>query len=179
MLRTSGLVERQRGRSHNPRMVHQEAVLAVEDPLSTDSAALVAELRAGLETLYPEDAEDPPPSWSSADLARIRTFVLARIAGEPAGCAALAPIPDSDALEVVRMYVRPAYRGRRLADQLLGELEKMARERSARALLLRCGPRQPEALRVYERNGFRRRAAFAHHREHPTNVFYEKRLGEK
>jgi hypothetical protein len=31
-------------------------------------------------------------------------------------------------------------------------------------------------MRVYERNGFRRRAEFADHREHPTNVFYEKAI---
>jgi putative acetyltransferase len=153
-----------------------EAVLAVEDPSSAEATALAAELLAILTALYPEDAEDPPPSWSIADVARMRTFVLARIDGAPAACAALAPIPGSDALEVIRMYVRPAYRGRGLADRLLAELERMARERGASALLLRCGPRQPEALRVYERNGFRRRPAFANHREHATNFFYEKAI---
>jgi putative acetyltransferase len=150
--------------------------LALEDPRAPAGGALIAELKAFLDPLYPEDADEPPSPWTVEDVARTGAFVVARVAGEPAGCAGLVPVAEPGALEIVRMYVRPGHRGRRIADRLLAEIETQARAQGATALMLRCGPRQPQALRVYERNGYTPRPAFAHHREHPTNVFYGKRL---
>jgi GNAT superfamily N-acetyltransferase len=150
--------------------------LSREDPRDPAGAALVGELIAVLDALYPEDAEEDPAPWTMDTLATTGAFVVARLGGEVAGCGGLVPVAEPAALEIVRMYVRPAHRGRRIADQLLAELETLARDSGVGVLMLRCGPRQPEALRFYERNGYTPRPVFAHHREHPTNVFYEKRL---
>jgi GNAT superfamily N-acetyltransferase len=151
-----------------------EVALGAADPRAGDGAALVAELVAFLEPLYPEDEEEDPAPWSVDDVAE--AFVLARVAGAAAACGGLVPCAEPGTLEVVRMYVRPGFRGRRLADRVLAWLEQTARARGAEALMLRCGPQQPDALWVYERNGYARRGPFAYHREHPTNVFFEKRL---
>lgn len=150
--------------------------LAAEDPRAPDVAAMLAELVDFMEDLYPEDAEDPPAPWTHDSLAAFGAFLVARINCHPAACGGLAPMADPATLEIVRMYVRPAHRGAGLADQILTALEAEARAKGAHTLLLRCGPRQPAALRVYARNGYVRRAAFAHHREHETNVFMEKGL---
>ena len=152
--------------------------LVLEDPRDPAGAALVAELIALLDGLYPEDAEEDPAPWTLETVARTGAFVVARVAGEAAGCGGLVPVAEPGALEIVRMYVRAGHRGRRIADRILAEIEIQARARGAKALMLRCGPRQPEALRFYERNGYTPRPVFAHHREHPTNLFYEKRLGD-
>lgn len=154
-----------------------EVSLTLEDPRAAAGAALIGELVAFIDALYPEDAEEPPSPWTVDDIAGVGAFVVARIDGDPAGCAGLVATAGPGALEIVRMYVRPGHRGRRIADRLLDELEAQARARDVAVLMLRCGPRQPDALRVYDRNGYARRPAFAHHREHPTNIFYEKRLG--
>lgn len=148
--------------------------LASEDPRAPDVADMLAELVAYLEDLYPEDEDDPPAPWTVDSLAALGAFLVARVDGQPAACGALAPMSDPATLEIVRMYVRPAFRSAGLADQTLAALEAEARARGAQTLLLRCGPRQPAALKVYERNGYARRGAFAHHREHETNVFLEK-----
>jgi GNAT superfamily N-acetyltransferase len=150
--------------------------LASEDPRAPDVAAMLAELAAYLEDLYPEDEKDPPAPWTVDSLAALGAFLVVRIDGQPAACGGLAPMSHPATLEIVRMYVRPAFRSAGLADQILAALEAEARARGARTLLLRCGPRQPAALRVYARNGYTPRAAFAHHREHETNVFLEKAL---
>lgn len=155
-----------------------DSTLALEDPHAAAGAALIGELVTFIDALYPEDADEPPSPWTVDDIARTGAFIVVRIKGEAAGCAGLVPTAEPGALEIVRMYVRPDHRGRRIADRLLAELEAQARARGAATLMLRCGPRQPDALRVYERNGYARRRAFAHHREHPTNLFYEKRLGD-
>lgn len=150
-----------------------QVTLAPADPRDPDAEALVSELIAFLDPLYPEDAEEDPAPWTMDD---VDPFLVARVAGEAAGCGGLVPTAEPDALEIVRMYVRPGHRGRRVADRILAELEARARAQGVGVLLLRCGPRQPQALRLYERNGYVSRPVFAHHREHPTNLFYEKRL---
>ncbi|CAN5614007.1 GNAT family N-acetyltransferase [soil metagenome] len=147
--------------------------LTSEDPRDPAVAAMIAELVTFMEDLYPEDEDDPPAPWTLDGLA---AFLVARLDGEPTACGGLAPMAEPNTLEIVRMYVRPAHRGEGLADQILAGLEAAARTKCAHTLLLRCGPRQPAALRVYERNGYTRRAAFAQHREHETNVFMEKAL---
>lgn len=150
--------------------------VAVEDPQRGEAAALIADLSAFIMVLYPEDEDEEPPPWTVEDLARDRSYLVVRVGGEAAGCGGLAPLPERGAFEVVRMYVRPGRRGLGLADRVLAELETLARARGGDVLMLRCGPRQPQALKLYERNGYVPRRAFAHHREHPTNLFYEKRL---
>ncbi|MDO8800989.1 GNAT family N-acetyltransferase [Phenylobacterium sp.] len=150
--------------------------LASEDPRAPDVAEMLAELAAYLEDLYPEDEDDPPAPWTTDSLAAFGAFLVARIDGVPAACGGLAPMEDPQTLEIVRMYVRPAHRGLGLAGQILAALETEARARGATTLLLRCGPRQPAALKLYARTGYTQRAAFAQHREHETNVFLEKGL---
>jgi putative acetyltransferase len=154
-------------------MTPDDVSLAVEDPTAGDAATLIGELITFITELYPEDEDEPPMPWTAKDIAP--TFVVARVGGVAAGCGALVSLTDG-ALEVVRIYVRPDFRGLGVADRVLARLEDLARDRGARVLMLRCGPRQPHALKLYERNGYVRRQAFAYHREDPTNIFYEKAL---
>ena len=164
------------GADEGDGVTDDDVQISLDDPRGGDSAVLVGELVAFIEAPYPEDEDDPPAPWSADTLALGRSFVVARVAGAAAACGGFVPLDDPDAFEIVRMYVRPGFRGRRLADRVLAELEAMAQSRGAAWLRLRCGPRQPEALRLYERNGYRPRGPFAQHRLHPTNLFYEKAL---
>ncbi len=53
---------------------------------------------------------------------------IASVNGEPAGCVMLRPLPEiADAAEVKRLYVRPAFRGMRLAYALMQAAEEHAR----------------------------------------------------
>ena len=157
-------------------VVNDDVSLSIEDPRDAAGAALIAEMVAFIGRLYPEDADEAEPPWTLEDIARQGCFIVARVGGAAAGCGGLAPVAADGALEIVRMYVRPGFRGRRVAGQILAELERLASARHVKMLMLRCGPRQPEALSLYERNGYTRRGVFAHHGDHPTNLFYEKRL---
>jgi len=60
---------------------------------------------------------------------------------------------------------------------LLAALTAYARERGLRALRLETGIAQAEALALYERAGFRRRARFGAYREDPLSLFMELPLG--
>ncbi|MFB9747904.1 GNAT family N-acetyltransferase [Leifsonia shinshuensis] len=74
-------------------------------------------------------------------------------AGEAVGHAALRALGDE--LEVKRVYVDPRARGRGASRTLMAELERLAAVRGASRLILQTGDRQPEAIALYERIGYR------------------------
>jgi putative acetyltransferase len=78
--------------------------------------------------------------------------------------------------ELKRMYVPPRHRGRGVARALLAVLEAEARAAGATALMLETGIRQPEALSLYEREGFVRCGPFGDYAEDPFSVFMQKPL---
>ena len=99
------------------------------------------------------------------DYARPRgRLLLARIAGEPAGCAALRPLGEDEA-EMKRLYVRPAYRGmgvgRVLAECVIDE----ARALGFCAVKLDTLPAMAAAQRLYAELGF---VAIAPYNDNPV-----------
>ncbi|MCY1136760.1 GNAT family N-acetyltransferase [Actinoplanes sp. Pm04-4] len=57
-------------------------------------------------------------------------------------------------LEIKRMYVAPAWRGRGVAAALLDAVEVEARRLGAPRVILHTGDRQPEAVALYVRHGY-------------------------
>jgi len=151
--------------------------VAVEDPRAADSLALYDEMSAFVLRTYPEDEENGIVPTTTEELACDGVLVVARVDGMAAGSGALmphAPVDGVPALEVKRVLVRPDYRGLGVAKLVMRRLETVAAERGARKLVLMCGPRQPEALRLYEQCGYSRRSAYGKHQEHPLSIFFEK-----
>ena len=84
-------------------------------------------------------------------------LLLALVGGEPAGCVAMRPLPESDhvnACEMKRLYVRRAFRkfglGRRLAQQLMD----MATQAGHSCMLLDTLDDMEAARGLYETLGF-------------------------
>jgi GNAT superfamily N-acetyltransferase len=74
------------------------------------------------------------------------------------------------------MYVSPAARGRGFSRVILAHLESLARDLGATRVLLETGPRQPEAMRLYETSGYERVEGFGHYKCEPDSVSYGKTL---
>ena len=145
--------------------------IAFESPDQPEVIALIAELDAYQEALY------PPESRHLLDLAALTQpnvlFAVARDdAGRAIGCGAVVLLPEFG--EVKRMYVSPHGRGRGVARRLLSTLEAAAAAAGCRLLQLETGPYQPEALRLYAAAGYRRRGPFAPYRDDPLSVFMHK-----
>lgn len=75
--------------------------------------------------------------------------------GRAAGCVAMRPMGDG-VCEMKRMYIADGFRGlglgRLLADRILAD----AKAAGHRAMRLETSVRQPDAIRLYERSGFKR-----------------------
>ena len=72
-------------------------------------------------------------------------------------------------VEVKRMYVTPAARGRGIARRMLAHLEDTARASGARAVVLETGVRQPEAIALYESSGYTPVPGFGFYRDSPIS----------
>lgn len=136
-----------------------------------EAVALREEQRVEIEERYGPDSE-PGPAPSGADVA---VFLVARAGGEPVGCGALRPL-EPGAAEVKRMYVVPEWRGRGVSVRILTGLERAAVDQGWRTLRLETGPKQPEAIRLYERSGYVRIPNYGHYIGHDDSLCYERIL---
>jgi putative acetyltransferase len=78
--------------------------------------------------------------------------------------------------EIKRMMVAPALRGQRIGERVLDSLEAVLRAEGIDQALLETGDRQTAAIRLYERCGYRRRAAFGGYPDNGWSVFLRKAL---
>ena len=103
-------------------------------------------------------------------------FVVARRAGDVVGCGAVR-ILEPGVAEVKRMYVVPDRRGEGVGGTVLAALVSRARDLGAARLVLETGSQQPEAIALYERNGFHRIPCFGPYAGATNSVCMERLLG--
>lgn len=150
--------------------------VSLESPNQPDVIALIADLDAYQDTLYPAEAR------YALDLAALSKpnvlFAVGRNAdGAAIGCGAV--VLNSAYGEVKRMYVRPEARGLGTARQIIDTLESTAHARGCRTLMLETGPYQAEALAFYAKQGYERCGPFGDYPEHPLSVFMCRHLASE
>ncbi|NHZ35958.1 GNAT family N-acetyltransferase [Massilia sp. CCM 8692] len=147
--------------------------IGVESPDQPDVIALIAELDAYQDSLY------PPESRHALDLASLKQpnvlFAVARDEiGQAIGCGALVFFPEFG--EIKRLYVHPRGRGKGIARKLLMTLESRAVHAECKLLKLETGPYQAAALALYASAGYERRGPFADYTNDPLSVFMQKHI---
>jgi GNAT superfamily N-acetyltransferase len=83
----------------------------------------------------------------------LQEVIVAYIDAEPVGCGAIKKF-DTTMAEIKRMFVQPEWRGKSIAQKILSELEKWAREKNFLSCILETGKKQPEAIRLYTKSGY-------------------------
>jgi putative acetyltransferase len=149
------------------------ARVAVETIDQPEALALVAELDAHLEPLYPPESRH----GLTVDGLRAKNvfFVLARdTSGRAMGCGAV--MHADGYAELKRMYVRPSARKHGVGAAIIGFLEQHAGDHGFTTVRLETGTRQGEALSFYEGMGYARRGPFGAYRPDPLSIFMEKIL---
>jgi len=142
----------------------------------TDEVArrLVAAALADLGSRYggegdetPVDAADfTPPSG---------TFLVAYRGDEPVGCGAWRAHGAGTA-ELKRMYTVPSARGAGVATALLRALEADARAAGRTRMILETGGRQPEAIALYRKLGYRQIPNYGFYADAPDCLSFGREL---
>lgn len=155
-------------------------VIRPERPDHPEVRLLLGQLDAYLATLY--RAEENHILDEQALLAPEVSFVVAEREGRIVGCGAVRRMSGDGHTdhepygEIKRMMVEPTQRGQGLGVQLIHALESALREQRVERALLETGALQREAVRLYERCGYRRRPAFGGYPDNGLSLFYEKAL---
>ncbi|WP_328631773.1 GNAT family N-acetyltransferase [Streptomyces sp. NBC_00356] len=109
-------------------------------------------------------------------------FLVAYDAGDPVACGGWRAqdrddegYGDGDA-ELKRMFVMERARGRGLARRILAALEKSARDAGRTRMVLETGVHLPEAIGLYEADGYRPAPPFGPFRAYSDSRFYAKSL---
>ena len=110
---------------------------------------LVAQLN---EDLARRDGKDHPLAQFN-EISNLNYVVLVLLDNKPVGCGAISNY-NQTAMEVKRMYVTPSYRGQKLGECILSELENWTKELGLNKCILFMGVNQPEAMKLYLRNNF-------------------------
>jgi len=108
-------------------------------------------------------------------LDQIRHAVVAYFGETPVGCGAIKEY-SPEVMEVKRMYVPLAHRSQGIASLVLKELEKWAKELGYKKCILETGLKQPEAIRLYEKNGYNSIPNYGQYSGVENSVCYEKAI---
>lgn len=96
---------------------------------------------------------------------------------EPIGCGAMKEFtPES--MEMKRMYTTPEGRGKGIATAVLTELEKWAVELLYKKCVLETGKRQPEAIKLYQKNGYKNIPNYGQYIGIENSMCFEKDLSK-
>ncbi len=79
--------------------------------------------------------------------------------------------------EIKRMFVLPDYRGKGIAFQILQELEKWAAESGFSESILETGNKQPEAIALYHKSGYKNIPNYGQYENVLNSVCMSKLIG--
>ena len=105
----------------------------------------------------------------------IKHAVVAYDNEKPVGCGAIKEL-SKDSTEVKRMYVLAERRGEGIATTILKELEIWAAELHYGKCRLETGKKQPEAIELYKKNGYKVIPNYGQYEGVENSVCFEKTL---
>jgi putative acetyltransferase len=149
-------------------MIH----LTRTDSDNPDFVSLVKLLDADLAK---RDGEDHSFYAQFNKIDKIRHAVVAYENGKPLGCGAIKEFAP-DAMEVKRMYILPESRNKGIATKVLAALEQWAAELSYTRCVLETGKRQPEAIELYKKNGYKVIPNYGQYAGVENSVCFEKKI---
>jgi putative acetyltransferase len=142
------------------------------DSDDSDFQKLVTELDKDLAI---RDGEDHAFFAQFNKIAAIKHVVVAYEEGAAVGCGAIKEY-EENVMEVKRMFVPLEKRGKGIASIVLGELENWAKELGYQKCILETGKKQPEAIRLYQKNNYATIKNYGQYADVESSVCFEKLL---
>jgi GNAT superfamily N-acetyltransferase len=106
---------------------------------------------------------------------KIKYVIVAYENDKSIGCGAIKEY-SQNAVEIKRMYTSPALRGKGTASKILAELERWATELSYKKCILETGKKQPEAIGVYKKNGYKLISNYGQYAGVENSLCFEKEI---
>ena len=106
---------------------------------------------------------------------KIKHVIVAYENDKPISCGAIREYSTAT-MEVKRMYTIPNNRGKGIATKILNELEKWASELAYQKCILETGKRQPDAIWLYQKNGYKPISNYGKYVEMENSVCFEKEI---
>lgn len=119
------------------------------------------------------DANDFFAQFNKIDL--IHHVVVALNGDMAVGCGAIKEY-DESTMEVKRMYVPVAFRGKGIAVAVLNELENWARELGYKKCILETGDKMQEAIGLYKKSGYEIIPNYGQYANIESSICFEKML---
>ncbi len=91
----------------------------------------------------------------------------------PVGCGAFKPFEDNK-VEIKRMFVKEEARGKKVASQLLSELESWATDLGYHNFVLETGARQTAAVALYHKTGYQQIPNYGQYKGIENSICFEK-----
>jgi putative acetyltransferase len=102
-------------------------------------------------------------------------YLVAVLNGRAVACGAWQAM-GHEVAEMKRVYVRPAFRGRGIARQMIVAIEEEALAAGRPVIRLETGDYLPAAIALYRAAGYREIPAYGRYVSNPFSVCFEKRL---
>jgi GNAT superfamily N-acetyltransferase len=135
---------------------------------------LVAQALADLGARYGGEGDETPVE--AADFEPPNGAFLVAYRGEkPVGCGGWRSHGDGTA-ELKRMYTVPAARGTGVATAVLAAIEADARRAGRTRVILETGGKQPEAIALYGKLGYRRIPNYGYYADEPDCLSFARDL---
>lgn len=137
-----------------------------------DFQALVSELDKDLAI---RDGEEHDFYHQFNHIDAIKYVVLAYENETAVACGAIKEY-NEDTMEVKRMFVPMEHRGKGIASLVLAELEAWTKELGYQKCILETGVKQPEAIRLYQKNQYTQIPNYGQYADVANSVCFEKLL---
>ncbi|WP_026839059.1 GNAT family N-acetyltransferase [Gillisia sp. JM1] len=105
----------------------------------------------------------------------INHVIVAYDGEEPLGCGAFKKY-DEETLEIKRMFVLPEGRGKKIASNMLAELEQWSKELGYKKCILETGVSFKDAIGLYLKNGYEISKNYGQYAEVESSVCFCKTL---
>src|SRR4030095_1129689 len=106
---------------------------------------------------------------------KIKHVIIAYENDKPVSCGAIREYSPT-IMEVKRMYTLPEHRSKGFATKILDELEKWAAELTYQKCILETGKRQPDAIWLYQKNGYKTIPNYGKYVAMENSVCFEKEI---
>lgn len=119
------------------------------------------------------DGEDHSFYAQFNTLDNIKYALILYVNDQPIGIGAIKQF-ETNCMEVKRMYTHPEFREQGLATRILLELENWAKELGYNKCVLETGKRQPEAIELYKKNGYKIIPNYGQYKNIENSICFEK-----